>query len=89
MDALVTLHRLSGIIMLTVCIAVPVLPGLAVFRLTKSSAVFCSVVFLQFCAINGVQLNLKTKICSLGSFPWNKSPQAISAKNSTSSTVMR
>ena len=39
MDALVTLHWLSGVIMLTVCIAVSVLSGLAVFRLTKSSAV--------------------------------------------------
>lgn len=39
MDALVTLHWLSGVIMLAVCIAVSVLSGLAVFRLTKSAAV--------------------------------------------------
>ena len=39
MDALVTLHWLSGIVMLAVCIAVSVLSGLAVFRLTKSDAV--------------------------------------------------
>lgn len=39
MDALVTLHWQSGIMMLTVCIAVSVLSGLAVFRLTKSAAV--------------------------------------------------
>ena len=39
MDALVTLHWLSGVIMLAVCIAVSVLSGLAVFRLTKSDAV--------------------------------------------------
>jgi len=39
MDALVSLHWLSGVIMLAVCIAVSILSGLAVFRLTKSSAV--------------------------------------------------
>ncbi len=39
MDALVSLHWLSGVIMLAVCIAVSVLSGLAVFRLTKSAAV--------------------------------------------------
>jgi len=39
MDALVSLHWLSGVIMLAVCIAVSILSGLAVFRLTKSAAV--------------------------------------------------
>ncbi len=39
MGALVTLHWQSGIMMLAVCIAVSVLSGLAVFRLTKSAAV--------------------------------------------------
>ncbi len=39
MDALVTLHWLSGVIMLAVCIVVSVLSGLAVFRLTKSDAI--------------------------------------------------
>ena len=39
MDALVTLNWQSGIIMLTVCIAVSVISGLAVFRITKSSSV--------------------------------------------------
>lgn len=39
MDALVTLHWLSGVVMLAVCIAVSILSGLAVFRLTKSDAV--------------------------------------------------
>ncbi len=39
MDALVSLHWLSGVIMLTVCIAVSILSGIAVFRLTKSAAV--------------------------------------------------
>lgn len=39
MDALVPLSWMSGLIMLAVCIAVSVLSGLAVFRLTKSAAV--------------------------------------------------
>jgi len=39
MDALVSLNWLSGVIMLAVCIAVSVVSGIAVFRLTKSSAV--------------------------------------------------
>ncbi len=39
MDALVSLHWLSGVIMLAVCIAVSVLSGMAAFRLTKSAAV--------------------------------------------------
>ena len=39
MNALVSLNWLSGVIMLAVCIAVSVLSGLAVFRLTKSAAV--------------------------------------------------
>ncbi|MBQ7983729.1 MAG: ABC transporter permease [Clostridia bacterium] len=38
MDALVSLHWQSGMIMLTVCIAVSVLSGLAVFRLSKSTS---------------------------------------------------
>jgi len=39
MDALVSLNWLSGVIMLAVCIAVSVVSGIAVFRLTKSYAV--------------------------------------------------
>lgn len=39
MDALVSLHWLSGVIMLAVCIAVSVISGMAAFRLTKSAAV--------------------------------------------------
>jgi len=39
MDALVTLNWQSGIIMLAVCIAVSVISGIAVFRITKSSSV--------------------------------------------------
>jgi ABC-type antimicrobial peptide transport system permease subunit len=39
MDALVILHWQSGVIVLAVCIAVSILAGLVVFRLTKSSAV--------------------------------------------------
>ena len=39
MDALVSLHWLSGVMMLAVCITVSILSGLAVFRLTKSAAV--------------------------------------------------
>ena len=39
MNALVSLNWQSGVIMLMVCIAVSVLSGLAVFRLTKSAAV--------------------------------------------------
>ena len=39
MEALVPLNWVSGGIMLAVCIAVSVLSGLAVFRLTKSAAV--------------------------------------------------
>lgn len=39
MNALVSLNWLSGVIMLAVCIAVSILSGLAVFRLTKSAAV--------------------------------------------------
>jgi len=39
MDALVSLHWLSGVVMLAVCIMVSVVSGLAVFRLTKSAAV--------------------------------------------------
>ena len=39
MDALVSLNWLSGVIMLAVCIAVSILSGLAVFKLTKSSVV--------------------------------------------------
>ena len=39
MGALVSLHWLSGVMMLAVCITVSILSGLAVFRLTKSAAV--------------------------------------------------
>jgi putative ABC transport system permease protein len=39
MDALVSLNWLSGVIMLMVCIAVSIVSGIAVFRLTKSAAV--------------------------------------------------
>ena len=39
MDALVSLHWLSGVMILAVCITVSILSGLAVFRLTKSAAV--------------------------------------------------
>jgi len=39
MDALVTLHWQSGVIMLAVCIAVSILSGMAVFRLSKSTPV--------------------------------------------------
>nr|MBQ4319825.1 ABC transporter permease [Clostridia bacterium] len=39
MDALVSLNWISGLIMLTVCIAVSIMSGLAAFRLTKSSSV--------------------------------------------------
>lgn len=39
MNALVSLNWLSGIIMLAVCIAISILSGMAVFRLTKSAAV--------------------------------------------------
>ncbi len=39
MDALVSLHWLSGVMMLAVCITVSILSGLAVFRLMKSAAV--------------------------------------------------
>jgi len=39
MNALVSLNWLSGVIMLMVCIAVSVLSGLAVFRLTKAAPV--------------------------------------------------
>lgn len=39
MGALVSLHWLSGVMMLAVCITVLILSGLAVFRLTKSAAV--------------------------------------------------
>ena len=39
MGALVSLHWLSGVMMLAVCITVTILSGLAVFRLTKSAAV--------------------------------------------------
>ena len=39
MDSLVSLNWLSGVIMLAFCIAVSVVSGLAVFRLTKSAAV--------------------------------------------------
>ena len=39
MDALVSLHWLSSVMMLAVCITVSILSGLAVFRLTKSATV--------------------------------------------------
>jgi len=39
MDAMVSLHWLSGVLMMVVCIAVSILSGIAVFRLTKSAAV--------------------------------------------------
>lgn len=39
MNALVSLNWLSGMIMLAVCIAISVLSGIAVFRMTKSAAV--------------------------------------------------
>ena len=39
MDALVSVNWLSGVLMLTVCIAVSVFSGLTMFRLTKSASV--------------------------------------------------
>lgn len=39
MDGLVSLHWLSGILMIAVCMMVSILSGIAVFRLTKSTAV--------------------------------------------------
>ena len=39
MNALVSLNWLSGVLMMAVCIAVSILSGMAVFRLTKSAAV--------------------------------------------------
>lgn len=39
MDALVSLHWLSGVLMMAVCIMVSILSGMTVFRLTKSAAV--------------------------------------------------
>ena len=39
MDALVSVNWLSGVLMLTVCIAVSVFAGLTMFRLTKSASV--------------------------------------------------
>lgn len=39
MDGLVSLHWLSGILMMAVCMMVSILSGIAVFRLTKSTAV--------------------------------------------------